>query len=342
LSALQVQAFTPNQLASFTPEQITALTASGALNFSQVHALTPNQMVAMSEAQFTQLNSAQVASLDDAQLQALTPAQWAAFKPVQLAALDPIQIRALLPTQVAALTPVQLSTLTPIQLMSLNANQLASLTIEQLQGLSASQVLAMTSEQLGELSDAQFAVIRPFLPVANTFAVNDSATQMGLLSKPLGSDTPLNSVLPSTRQTPAVIAANAVTSVAAASSNPASGVLSVSVLGEGQSSNVGVAFEQLSSNIKLSLVPAPVVNTETAITFSGVFKTFMVATARGELVEFKGTLINSRLVVVANSSRARDLARSEMQLVLAAAVTSLGETDSLVLSQLEGVVLDLR
>ena len=342
LSAVQVQAFTPNQLASFTPEQITALTASGALNFSQVHALTPNQMVAMSEAQFAQLNSAQVASLDDAQLQALTPAQWAAFKPVQLAALDPIQIRALLPTQVAALTPVQLSTLTPIQLMSLNANQLASLTIEQLQGLSASQVLAMTSEQLGELSDAQFAVIRPFLPVANTFAVNDSATQMGLLSKPLGSDTPLNSVLPSTRQTPAVIAANAVTSVAAASSNPASGVLSVSVLGEGQSSNVGVAFEQLSSSIKLSLVPAPVVNTETAITFSGVFKTFMVATARGELVEFKGTLINSRLVVVASSTRARDLARSEMQLVLAAAVTSLGETDSLVLSQLEGVVLDLR
>jgi hypothetical protein len=48
------------------------------------------------------------------------------------------------------------------------------------------------------------------------------------------------------------------------------------------------------------------------------------------------------MVIIAPSGEAKNLARSEMNLVLAAAVTSLGKETRVMLSQLEGVVLDLR
>jgi len=48
------------------------------------------------------------------------------------------------------------------------------------------------------------------------------------------------------------------------------------------------------------------------------------------------------MVIVAPSLVAKRVARSEMNLVLAAAVTSLGKVNRVMLANLEGVVLDLR
>ena len=68
----------------------------------------------------------------------------------------------------------------------------------------------------------------------------------------------------------------------------------------------------------------------------------MLTSNVGELVEFQGSLVNNRMVIVAPSLVAKRVARSEMNLVLAAAVTSLGKVSRVILANLEGVVLDLR
>jgi hypothetical protein len=68
----------------------------------------------------------------------------------------------------------------------------------------------------------------------------------------------------------------------------------------------------------------------------------MVATKNGEFVAFEGGLVNNRIVIVANTNVAKQIAQSEINLVLAAAVTSLNKEGNLMLAQLEGVVLDLR
>ena len=68
----------------------------------------------------------------------------------------------------------------------------------------------------------------------------------------------------------------------------------------------------------------------------------MVQSANGDMVEFQGSLVNKRLVIVATSSTARQVARTEMNTVLAAAITSLGAESRVMLANLNGVVLDLR
>jgi hypothetical protein len=60
------------------------------------------------------------------------------------------------------------------------------------------------------------------------------------------------------------------------------------------------------------------------------------------MVEFQGSLVNNRMVIAATSTVAKRVARSEMNLVLAAAITSLGKENRVMLASLTGVVLDLR
>jgi hypothetical protein len=55
-----------------------------------------------------------------------------------------------------------------------------------------------------------------------------------------------------------------------------------------------------------------------------------------------GGMVNRRLVIVAPSSESKQLARSETNLVLAAAIMALGRTTPIMLAQLDGVVIDLR
>jgi hypothetical protein len=68
----------------------------------------------------------------------------------------------------------------------------------------------------------------------------------------------------------------------------------------------------------------------------------MVANSNGTMVEFQGSLVNNRMVIVAPSAAAKLVAQTDMNTVLAAAVTSLGRETRVMLAQLDGVVLDLR
>ena len=78
------------------------------------------------------------------------------------------------------------------------------------------------------------------------------------------------------------------------------------------------------------------------LVFNDKLTTFMVAAPNGEVVSFEGSLLNNRMVIVAPTFAAKRLARTEMNLVLAAAVTSLGKTNRVMLAELKGVLLDLR
>ena len=60
------------------------------------------------------------------------------------------------------------------------------------------------------------------------------------------------------------------------------------------------------------------------------------------MVEFLGGMVNRRLVIVAPSDDSKQLAKAEMNLVLAAAVMALGRETPIMLAKLEGVVFDLR
>jgi hypothetical protein len=53
-------------------------------------------------------------------------------------------------------------------------------------------------------------------------------------------------------------------------------------------------------------------------------------------------MVNRRLVVVADSDESRQMAKNEMNLVLAAAVMALGKDTPVLLSRLDGIIFDLR
>jgi hypothetical protein len=109
----------------------------------------------------------------------------------------------------------------------------------------------------------------------------------------------------------------------------------------------GIAFEQDVNTVSLKSVAAPTAapNAPLAsdpVAFKDKLSTFMVASSSGEMVEFQGSLINKRMVILAPSLAAKAVARADMNLVLAAAITSLGQENRVMLAQLEGVVFDLR
>jgi roadblock/LC7 domain-containing protein len=82
--------------------------------------------------------------------------------------------------------------------------------------------------------------------------------------------------------------------------------------------------------------------TSTLVRFTGNFKTFVVSDDEGRMVPYQGAMIGKRMVILADTENAKSLARKEMQTVLAAAITTLGANQSITLSQIESVVLDLR
>ena len=105
----------------------------------------------------------------------------------------------------------------------------------------------------------------------------------------------------------------------------------------------GAASEQAADTGSLRTTNAPAGPPMSAkLVFSDKLTTFMVVAPNGEMVAFEGSLVNNRMVIVAPSIVAKRLARVEMNLVLAAAVTSLGKTNRVMLAELKGVLLDLR
>jgi hypothetical protein len=124
----------------------------------------------------------------------------------------------------------------------------------------------------------------------------------------------------------------------------ASGVLPVAVIEDNRMSNLGMTYEQQSSDIRIQLTTAPAITPPppTMLRFSGNFKTFWVVNDQGEAVLYQGAVIGKRMVILADTASAKRLARVDMQTVLAAAITTLGADQPISLAELESVVMDLR
>ena len=123
-----------------------------------------------------------------------------------------------------------------------------------------------------------------------------------------------------------------------------SGILPLAVIEESRTANLGLTYEQAPNDIRIQLSQAPTTQVlpDRATRFTGNFRTFMVSNERGELVTYRGAMIGKQVVIVADTESAKTLARKETQTVLAAAITTLGESQALALSQIESVILDLR
>ena len=130
-----------------------------------------------------------------------------------------------------------------------------------------------------------------------------------------------------------------------ASAPSGTGVLAITILrgNNAQPISAGVAFEQNADSVSLRAADAPPLPPSSErLVFNGRLTTFMVANSNGTMVEFQGSLVNNRMVIVAPSDAAKLVAQTDMNTVLAAAVTSLGRDSRVMLAQLDGVVLDLR
>jgi hypothetical protein len=82
-----------------------------------------------------------------------------------------------------------------------------------------------------------------------------------------------------------------------------------------------VAFEQDAEKISVKTAAMPLVGpVDDKVVASGKLSEFMVANANGRLVEFMGSMVNGRLVIVAPSAESKQLAKSDPNVVLLAAV----------------------
>jgi hypothetical protein len=127
--------------------------------------------------------------------------------------------------------------------------------------------------------------------------------------------------------------------------NPDAGLLAITILSSVDSTPTAaaIAFEQDAENISLRTAAAPLVRPASdKVVFSRKLTEFLVANPSGKMVEFLGGMVNRRLVIVAPSDDSKQLAKAEMNLVLAAAVMALGRETPIMLAKLEGVVFDLR
>ncbi len=315
-SASQLQVFSPQQLSALSPSQLAGMTTL------QLLSLSPAQMAAISPAKIALMTAAELGALTDAQLQALSPTQLAAIAPANFAAFTPAQIMALLITQVQNLSPEQLATFSPAQIASLNAAELAYFDARQLAAIG-----------IFPKADSQSTFEAP-IPVMTEVATANSSVAAASTPVP---------------EQPAALSPRAVQALLFApnaESTARTGVLAITILNSAQAkpATAGIAFEQDADTVSLRDTSAPVSVPPMSdkLVFNDKLVTFMVATPTGEMVAFEGSVVNNRMVIVAPSPAAKRVARSEMRLVLAAAVTSLGKENRVILANLEGVVLDLR
>jgi filamentous hemagglutinin family protein len=367
LTAAQVNAIAPAQLSALSAAQISLLTGNTAapLSFAQVFALSPNQVSAIQPAQLSRMTAAEVGSFTDAQLQALTPEQIAAISPTSFGALGAEQIMAMSSAQVQSLSPEQLASFTPLQVASLSAAELGNFDATQLAAIgifpkqepsdkfeaaipvmtavapdvtrmSGLEIRALTPEQLNAIPSQRVADLKPAQLQALT------TTQLSQLTpEQVDNLSPSQLAVMSPRQLQALPTAPVTTT----DTTPRTGVLAVTILQDTTSKPVsaGIAFEQDADTVSLKVTAAPVaLPISEKVVFNDKLTTFLVATTSGEMVEFQGSLVNNRMVILAPSAMAKRVASTEMSLVLAAAVTSLGKENRVILAKLDGVVLDLR
>ena len=286
------------------------------------------------------MTPAELGAFTDAQLQALSPTQLAAIAPANFAAFTPAQIMAMSIAQVQNLSPEQLATFTPAQIASLNAAEIAYFDARQLAAIgifpkvetpvSVADASTARTEEKGNSTSFEAPI-----PVMTEVATANVARTVETAPAPM----PEQTAALSPRAVQAMLFAPKTESSAS------TGVLAITILNSTEAKPVtaGVAFEQDADTVSLRLTSAPSVPpTSDKVVFSDKLITFMVATPAGEMVEFEGNLVNNRMVIVAPSVAAKRVARTEMNLVLAAAVTSLGKERRVMLANLSGVLLDLR
>jgi filamentous hemagglutinin family protein len=362
LSPAQISALKPEQLSALTPTQISLLTGNRAMTFSaeQVLSLSPSQIAAISPTVVAGMTTAELVALSDAQLQALTPTQLAVIAPANFAAFTPAQIMAMSIAQVQNLSPEQLATFSPAQIASLNAAELAY--------FDARQLAAIGIFPKVETPVAAAAVIAP--PIESTPATQEVANVSGgntvkkdtrsVFEAPIPVLTEVTAANASVTEMHAPAAASAPEQTAALTpralqnlllapitqNSARTSVLAITILNsaEAKPTTAGIAFEQDADTVSLRFTSAPtsVPPMSDKVVFRDKLVTFMVATSSGVMVEFEGSVVNDRMVIVAPSSMAKRIARTEMSLVLAAAITSLGKENRVMLASLTGVVLDLR
>ena len=322
-SASQLQVFSPQQLSVLSPSQLAGMTTL------QLLSLSPVQMAAVSPAKIALMTAAELGALTDAQLQALSPTQLAAIAPANFAAFTPAQIMAMSITQVQNLSPEQLATFTPAQIASLNA---AELTYFDARQLAAIGIVPKVEARIASVFEAS-------IPVMTDVAASNSPSIVATAPDPARTTTSEQPAALSPRSLQAMLFAPN------AESSSHTGVLGITILNgaEAKPTIAGLAFEQNADTVSLRITSAPSVPPMTnKVVFNDKLITFMVAAANGEMVEFEGGLVNNRMVILAPTSAAKRVARAEMNLVLAAAVTSLGKETRVLLARLESVVLDLR
>jgi hypothetical protein len=321
------------------------------------------------------MTTAELGALSDAQLQALTPTQLAAIAPANFAAFTPAQIMALSITQVQNLSPEQLATFTPAQIASLNAAELAYFDARQLAAIgifpkvetpvaatpviarveiataptvesnTAVQEVADVKTVRTDKKDNRIAFEAP-IPVMTEVATANVPLAVAATPALTPSATATTSTVP--EQT-AALSPRALQNLLFApntETSPRTGVLAITILNSAQATptTAGIAFEQDADTVSLRFTSAPASAPPMSdkVVFRDKLVTFMVATSSGVMVEFEGSVVNNRMVIVAPSPIAKRIARTEMNLVLAAAVTSLGKENRVMLASLTGVVLDLR
>jgi len=348
LSATQVAALTPDQLTALTPAQIGFLTTASILSEAQVLSLTPTQIAGIAPSHFASMSAAELGSFSNEQLQALSALQIASIAPGNFASFTPEQIMALSIVQVQNLTPEQLATFSPIQVASISAAELAYFDARQLAAIGIYPKTEVPSP-VAEPVVAEKENVKPFeaaIPVMTEVAAAIALPSAAVSPSTIAS-TPAAPAI-AKPEVSAALSPRALQGMLFApntESSASTGVLPITILNSAQAkpTTAGIAFEQDADSVSLRLASAPAVPPMSAkLVFSDKLTTFMVASPNGEMVAFEGSLLNNRMVIVAPSLVAKRLARVDMNLVLAAAVTSLGKTNRVMLAELKGVLLDLR
>ena len=342
----------------------------GTLTIRAMTTLSNNEVAALIGSRLNTLSAAQLGSFSASQMQVFSPAQLAALTPSQMAgitaeqinampltqlvSLSPAQIGAITPAHMAGLTATQLSALSEAQLQALSPEQIASIAIENFGAFTSEQIMALPIAQVQSLSSTQLASFTPS-QVASLHAAELAyfdALQRATAGKGFEAPIPVMTDVAEVKAPAASVeVANikplqALPQVVVSAEAPSrTGVLAVTILNSADAKplSAGVAYEQVADTISLRATAAPAVPPlSDKVVFTDSLTTFMVAATNGEMVEFQGSLVNNRMVIVAPSLPAKRVARAEMNLVLAAAVTSLGKANRVMLANLEGVVLDLR
>ena len=345
LSLLQIAAIAPDHFSALSPAQIMALSITQVIN------LTPDQLRGFTPAQVASLSAAELAYFDARQLAAIgiVPKTEAplAQAPVPTPAAAP-SVEATVPAAIATSNQLPLNFETP------------NTPVEQVAASDASTTSTVSSASEADANDARNK-FQAAIPVMTAVAGASAPAAV-----PAAAPTPIAAELTTATATTAVTATTTATATAAATTAqaapaagaaqsspsvtltaaaPQTGVLAITILSnaEPKPTTVGVAFEQDGNSVTLRTASAPPTPPASdKLTFNDKLTSFMVSSESGGLIEFKASLVNRRLVILAQSSAARQIARTEMNVVLAAAITSLGAENRVMLANLDGVVLDLR